>query len=243
MSIRTLVVANSGAITQPITDVMSSLPDFELLANCRDSFEALQWMEESNPDLLLLDVELPGMNGFELLDTLGPGAPDVIFMSNSPDHALRAFEMEAIDLIRKPVTHERLHHAFARAQQYLRKQPVEANIQHSGMERLLLRCGGRLLFLEPHDVAWIEANDNYVVFHTASERHTVRMTMHRLEQMLRSDVFVRIHRSTMVNIEHVRELRPLAHGDYSVFLRNGAELTLTRSYRRRVQETVPNWPM
>jgi|tagenome__1003787_1003787.scaffolds.fasta_scaffold20807001_2 two-component system LytT family response regulator len=243
MSIRTLVVANSGAVTQPIADVIGSLPDFELLANCSDGFEALQWMEESSPDLLLLDVELPGMNGFELLDTLGPGAPDVIFLSDCPDHALRAFEMEAIDLVRKPVTHERLHHAFSRAQQYLRKPSVEATIQRPGMERLLLRSGGRLIFLEPRDVLWVEANDNYVVFHTLTERHTVRMTMHRLEQMLRPDIFVRIHRSTMVNIEHVRELRPLAHGDYSVFLRNGAELTLTRNYRRRVQETVPNWPL
>ena len=243
MSIRTLVVANSFEVTQPIADVIGSLPDFELLANCNDSFEALQWMEEGTPDLLLLDVELPGMDGFELIDTLGPGAPDVIFFSNSTSHALRAFEMEAIDLIRKPVTHERLQHAFSRAKQYIRRPEVESHIQKPGMDRLLLRCGGRVIFLEPQDVQWIEANDNYVVFHTVSERHTVRMTMSKLEQMLRSDLFIRIHRSLIVNIEHVRELRPLAHGDYSVFLRSGVELTLTRSYRRRVHELVPTWPL
>jgi two-component system, LytTR family, response regulator len=243
MSIRTLVVASSSVVTQPIADVIGSLPDFELLANCRDSFEALQWMEETNPDLLLLDVEMPGMNGFELMDRLGAGAPDVIFLSDSPSHALRAFEMEAIDLVRKPITHERLHHAFCRAKQYIRRPPVESRIQKPGMDRLLLRCGGRVIFLEPQDVLWIEANDNYVVFHTPAERHTVRMTMSKLEQMLRPDLFIRIHRSIMVNIEHVRELRPLAHGDYSVFLRNGVELTLTRSYRRRVHELVPVWPL
>ena len=243
MSIRTLVVANSFDVTQPIADVIGSLPDFELLANCNDSFEALQWMEEASPDLLLLDVELPGMNGFELIDTLGTGAPDVIFLSNSPSHALRAFEMEAIDLIRKPVTHERLHHAFSRAKQYIRRPSVESQIQQPEMDRLLLRCGGRVIFLEPQDVQWIEANDNYVVFHTVAERHTVRMTMSKLEQMLRPDLFIRIHRSIIVNIEHVRELRPLAHGDYSVFLRSGVELTLTRSYRRRVHELVPAWPL
>ncbi len=243
MSIRTLVVANSGDVTQPIADVICAYPEFELLANCRSSFEALQWMEDSNPDLMLLDVELPGMNGFELMDTLGPGAPDVIFLSNSPMDALRAFEMEAIDLVRKPLTHERLHHAFSRAKQYLRKPAVEARIERPGMDRLLLRCGGRLIFLEPHDVLWIEANDNYVVFHTATQRHTVRMTMNKLQSMLRPSIFVRIHRSTIVNIEHVRELRPLAHGDYSVVLRNGIELTLTRSYRRHVKESVPDWPL
>src|SRR3954470_6988092 len=145
MSIRTLVVANSGDVTQPIAEVIHSLPDFELLANCSDSFEALQWMEESNPDLLLLDVELPGMDGFELLDTLGSGAPDVLFLSDSPSHALRAFEMEAIDLVRKPVTHERLHHAFARAKQYMRRPASETRIQHAGMDGLLLRSGGRLI--------------------------------------------------------------------------------------------------
>lgn len=243
MSIRTLVVANSCDVTQPIADVIGSLPDFELLANCNDSFEALQLMEESNPDLLLLDVELPGMDGFELMNALGAGAPDVIFLSNSPSHALRAFELEAIDLIRKPVTHERLHHAFSRAKQYIRRPAVEAHLQQPGMDRLLLRSGGRVIFLDPHDVAWIEANDNYVVFHTSTERHTVRMTMNKLEKMLRSDLFIRIHRSTIVNVEHVRELRPLAHGDYSIFLGNGVELTLTRSYRRRVHELVPAWPL
>ena len=243
MSIRTLVIASSGDVTQPIADVICARPEFELLANCRDSFEALQWMEEANPDLLLLDVELPGMNGFELLDTLGAGAPDVIFLSNSPLDALRAFEMEAIDLVRKPVTRERLHHALSRAQQYIRKPTVEPYVQGPGTDRLLLRTGGRLIFLEPHDVEWIEANDNYVVFHTQNERHTVRMTMNRLERMLRPGIFVRIHRSTIVNIEYVRELRPMAHGDYSLFLRNGLELTLTRSYRRRVHDSVPDWPL
>jgi two-component system, LytTR family, response regulator len=243
MSIRTLVVANSGEVTQPIADVIGAHPEFELLANCHNSFEALQWMEDTNPDLMLLDVELPGMNGFELMDTLGAGAPDVIFLSNSPLDALRAFEMEAIDLLRKPLTYERLHQAFSRAQQYIRKPAVEAHIQQSGIDRLLLRCSGRLIFIEPQDVQWIEANDNYVVFHTANERYTVRMTMNKLQSMLRPNLFVRIHRSTIVNIEHVRELCPLAHGDYSVLLRNGAELTLTRSYRRHVHESVPGWPL
>jgi two-component system LytT family response regulator len=243
VSIRTLVVASSGEITQPIADVICSHPEFELLANCRDSFEALQWMEESNPDLLLLDVELPGMNGIELIGTLGRGAPAVIFLSDSPLDALRAFEMEAIDLVRKPLTHERLHHAFWRAKQYIRKPAAQADIQQTGMDRLLLRSGGRLIFLEPREVHWIEANDNYVVFHTGNERHTVRMTMSKLESMLRPGTFVRIHRSTIVNIEQVRELRPLAHGDYSVVLSTGHELTLTRSYRRHVRQSVPDWPL
>jgi two-component system LytT family response regulator len=230
-------------VSQPIADVICLRPDFELLANCRDSFEALQWMEDTNPDLLLLDLDLPGMNGFELIDTLGIGAPEVIFLSDSPQHALRAFEMEALDLVRKPVTQERLHHALTRAQQYIRKPAVEAALQQSGMDRLLLRSSGRLIFMEQLDVVWIEANDNYVVFHAEREQHTVRMTMNKLEAILRPDIFVRIHRSTIVNIEHVRELRSLAHGDYSVFLRDGTELTLTRSYRRRVHKVVPAWSL
>jgi two-component system LytT family response regulator len=154
-----------------------------------------------------------------------------------------AFEREAIDLVRKPLTHERLHHAFSCVKQYIRRAAVEAHIQRPGMDRLLLRCHGRVIFLEPREVEWIEANDNYVVFHTNNERHSVRMTMGKLESTLRCEIFVRIHRSTIVNIEHVRELHPLAHGDYSVFLRNGVELTLTRSYRRHVHESVRDWPL
>lgn len=243
MSIRTLVVANSGEVTRPIADVLFGHPEFELLANCNDGPEALHWMKQLSPDLLLLDIELPGMDGFELVNTLGAAAPNVIFLGSSPQHALRAFEMEAIDLVCKPVTRERLKHALARAQRYIRKTAVEANIQPSGPNRLLLRSSGRLIFLEQHEVIWIEANDNYVVFHTGSEHYTVRITMNRLESMLHPDIFVRIHRSAIVNVEQVRELRPLAHGDYAVLLASGQELTLTRSYRRRVHELVPNWPL
>jgi len=241
MSIRTLVVASSGEVTQPINEVLCTLPDFELLGNCRNGLEAQRWMAGTSPDLLLLDMELPGLNGFEWVDTLGIDAPNLILLSNSPQHALQAFEMEAIDLLSKPPKHERLRQALARAIQHIRKPALEADLQRSEMDRLLLRSGGRLVFVEPQDVQWIEANDNYVVFHTMTGHHTVRMTMNKIESILRMDLFVRIHRSTIVNIEHVRELRPLAHGDYSVFLTNGVELTLTRNYRRRVHELVPAW--
>jgi two-component system, LytTR family, response regulator len=104
--------------------------------------------------------------------------------------------------------------------------------------RLLLRTGGRVIFIEPQTVDWIEASDNYVVFHAGQDSHTVRMTMKNLESSLDPDIFVRIHRSLIVNIERVRELRPLPHGDYSVLLQNGARLTLTRSYRDRVQKLL-----
>ena len=104
--------------------------------------------------------------------------------------------------------------------------------------RLLLRSGGRVIFIEPHTVDWIEASDNYVVFHAGSESHTVRMTMKVLETLLDPELFVRIHRSLIVNIERVRELRPLPHGDYTVILQNATKLTLTRSYRDRVQKLL-----
>lgn len=104
--------------------------------------------------------------------------------------------------------------------------------------RILLRSGGRVIFIEPHTIDWIEASDNYVVFHAGTESHVVRMTMKNLETTLNPELFVRIHRSLIVNIERVRELRPLPHGDYSVLLQNGAQLTLTRSYRDRVQKLL-----
>jgi two-component system LytT family response regulator len=104
--------------------------------------------------------------------------------------------------------------------------------------RLLLRSGGKVIFVEPHTVDWIEASDNYVVFHAGAESHVVRMTMKNLEMTLDPALFVRIHRSLIVNIDRVRELRPLPHGDYSVLLQNGAQLTLTRSYRDRVQKLL-----
>lgn len=243
MGIRTLVVANSGEVSQNIADVICTHPEFEVMANCRDGFEALQWMEESSPDLMVLDVELPGMDGFELLDAMGPGAPDVILVSNSSEHAVRAFDMEAIDLVRKPISSERLHNALLRAKQFVGRTAVPAVSAAPQSNRLLIRSGGRFVFLDPREVRWLEASDNYVVFHAGTDHHTVRMTMSKLERALDSRRFVRIHRSTIVNIEFVRELRGLAHGDYSVILRDGTELTMTRSYRHFITRLVPEWPM
>jgi two-component system LytT family response regulator len=234
MGIRTLVVADPGEVSRNISDVICTHPEFELLANCGDSFEALQWMEETNPDLLLLDLELPGMDGFELLDALGSGAPEVIFLTNSSQHAVKAFDHDAIDLLGKPVSRERLHRALLRAKQHVSRPTVDQRIPLSQPKRILVRSGGRLVFLDPHDVQWMEANDNYVVFHAGNERHTVRMTMNALERSLDPNVFARIHRSTIVNLEYVRELRGLAHGDYAVVLRDGTELTLTRNYRHTI---------
>jgi two-component system, LytTR family, response regulator len=240
MGIRTLVVANSGEVTQNISDVIGLYPDFELLANCRDGFEALQWMEETTPDLLLLDVELPGMNGFELLDAVGPGAPDVIFLADSSEHAVRAFDRDAIDLIRKPISRERLQSALMRARRHMGNPAVRTENHDPRTNRLLVRSSGKLVFLDAKDVSWIEASDNYVIFHTQTENHIVRMTMSALQNSLDPNIFVRIHRSTILNIEYVRELRAIAHGDYAIVLRDGTELTMTRSYRSLLSKLVPS---
>jgi two-component system LytT family response regulator len=240
MNIRTLVVANSGEVTQNISEVMCTHPEFEVLANCRDGFEALQWMEETSPDLMLLDVELPGMSGFDLLEAMGPAAPDVILLSNSSEHALRAFDMEALDLVRKPISRDRLNSALQRAKTHVRKTSIDTyTTPTERSNRLLVRSGGKLVFLDPKEVQWISANDNYVIFHAGRDRYVVRMTMSALQKSLDPRQFVRIHRSAIVNIEFVRELRGLAHGDYSVILLDGTELTMTRSYRHLVSELVP----
>lgn len=241
MGIRTLVVADGGEVSRNIADVICTNPDFELLANCRDNFEALQVMEETNPDLLLLDLELPGMSGFELLDALGSDAPEVIFLTNSSEHAVRAFDHNAVDLLGKPVSKERLNSALLRAKQYVRRPTLEAAPAHIPPTRMLVRSAGKLVFLDPHDVQWIQASDNYVVFQCGRDRYTVRMTMNALERTLDPRIFARIHRSTIVNLEFVRELRGLAHGDYAVVLRDGTELTLTRNYRHAVSSLAPGW--
>jgi two-component system LytT family response regulator len=199
-------------------------------------------MEDNSPDLMLLDVELPGMDGFQLLDAMGPGAPDVILLSNKSEHAVRAFDLEAIDLLRKPISPERLSSALTRAKQYVGRTPLPVSPASSQTNRLLIRTSGKLVFVDPREVQWIEASDNYVVFHTVTERYTVRMTMNKLERSLDETRFIRIHRSTIINVEYVRELRGLAHGDYSVVLRNGTELTMTRSYRHFVTKLMPEWP-
>jgi len=221
----------------------------EIVGEVPDARSAEALIRSARPDLLLLDVRIRGGNGFELLDRIEPDLrPGVIFVSAHDEHAVRAFAVRAIDYLLKPIERERLRSALERArEQRLPRRtdgaPVEGARGNNGrstppLARFVLRSVGRVLLIDVDDVDWIEAAGNYVRLHHGGESHLLRETMSSLEQRLDPLRFVRIHRSSFVNLDRVRELRHVLHGDYAVVLRDGTRLTLSRGFREHFEQVL-----
>jgi len=249
--IRTLVVDDEPIARARVVSLLKQEEDIEVIGECSNGQQAMSAIESSSPDLLFLDIQMPEVNGLDLARTIqSTGTPAVVFVTAYDEYALRAFEVHALDFLLKPFSAERFRSALGHAREQVsqRRKGVAApkpapDVRGTRPNRLMIKSGGRIHFVRMADIDWCEAQGNYVRVHVGTQEHLVRDTMSHLESELDPQQFVRIHRSTIVNIEHVRELRPLAHGDYSVFLRDGTELTLTRSYRRRVHEVVHVWPL
>ena len=192
---------------------------------------------------------MPGLDGFEVVKQIqGPRLPAIIFVTGSEGFAIKAFEVHALDYLVKPCEPERFQTALQRVRDQMRQnqtsdihQKLNALLEGLGSEstpaeRIAVKSNGRILFLRLPDVDWVEAADNYVILHAGQESHLLRETMTRLESKLPSEQFLRISRSTIVNIEHIRELHPMFHGEYVVVLRNGKRLILTRTYREKLRQ-------
>jgi two-component system LytT family response regulator len=204
--------------------------------------EAVERVESLRPELVLLDVQMPGLDGFEVLAALQDGElPHVVFVTAHDEHAVRAFEVRALDYLLKPVDRGRLRSAVDRvieagrpgrdALRVLEDRPTAT----SPLERFLVRERGRLRLVPVGDVDWIGAAGNYVELHVGDHTHLVRGTLNELESRLPERRFARVHRSTIVNLDRVRELQPWSHGDLLLVLHGGTELRLSRRYRDRIQ--------
>jgi two-component system LytT family response regulator len=208
-------------------------------------------LQENRPDLVFLDVQMPLLDGFGVLEAadLEP-MPVVVFVTAHDRYALKAFEVHALDYLLKPFDRDRFRTALERAKAQVRREqgdPVSQRLAallqdvketRRPQERLVVKSGGRIYFVRVEDIDWIEAAGNYVRLHTGKEDHLLRESMSGLEARLDANQFLRIHRSTIVNIERIRELQPAFHGDYAVILRDGTELTLSRGYRDKLQELL-----
>jgi two-component system LytT family response regulator len=253
VKIRTLIADDEPLARQRIRSLLDKEPDFETVGECPDGQKAVVALQEQQPDLLFLDVQMPVLDGFGVVETVGPERmPVLIFVTAYDRYALRAFEAHALDYLLKPFDRQRFSRTLERARTMIeRRQGADASRRllalledrretRKPLERLVIKSAGRVSFVRVEEIDWIEAAGNYLRLHAGKETHLLRDTMNRLESKLNASQFVRIHRSTIVNLESIRELQPSFHGDYAVVLRNGTELTLSRSYRDKVQEALGN---
>jgi len=244
-TIRTVIIDDERLARQRIRRMLSELPGFEVTGEFESSEQGLIFLEESQADLLFLDVQMPGMDGFALLESLSPDrTPMVIFVTAYDEYALRAFEVHAFDYLLKPFDQARFEKTIERARKQLGGEDRnseklihllnEFRQRNQEPARFAIKTPGRLFFVRQEDIDWMEAADNYVNLHVGAETHLIRETMNALEQRLDSHRFLRIHRSTIVNADRIKELRPWFHGEYVVLLKDGTELTLSRTYREKI---------
>ena len=252
MAIRTLIVDDEPLARDKMRAFLEKELDIEILGECRDGREAVEMIDEKNPDLVFLDVQMPELNGFEVLENLeADPLPTVVFTTAYDQYALKAFDVHAIDYLLKPFDRERFSQAMARARNEVEnrqvgdmKQQMMALLKDVGTrrpsfpERLVVKSSGRVVFIKVEDIDWVDAAGNYVKLHVGNENHMLRETMGRIEKRLDPQKFLRIHRSTIVNIERIRELQQQFHGDYLVVLHSGQRLTLSRSYREKIQDLL-----
>jgi two-component system, LytTR family, response regulator len=236
-----------------VRQLLEQEAEIELIGECSDGISAVAAIQKEAPDLVFLDVQMPELTGFEVVERIGADKiPAVIFITAHDQFALKAFEVHAVDYLLKPFDKERFKTALRRALEHVhRRQAGQLSQQLSALladvrpeskarflERLAIKSSGRVIFVKVDEIDWIEAADNYVSLHVGTEEHLHRETMAAIEGQLPPAKFMRISRSTIVNVERIKELQPLFHGEYSVILRNGKKLTLSRSYREKLDQLM-----
>lgn len=234
MKLRVLVVDDEAWARRNLTVLLESDPDIAAITECDSGPAAIEEIRRDKPDLLFLDVQMPECDGFDVIELLGGDLPPaLIFVTAYDDYALRAFDAGALDYLLKPFDDRRFHLALARAKEKLahyspRRPPA----------RLMLKSRGRVLFLDLSEIDWIEAAGYYACLHVGDQTHILRRTMAELEQDLGGEKFIRIHRSTIVNLDRVRGIDLQASGDYEVVLKSERRLNLSRRFKKRLQAAL-----
>lgn len=237
LPLRIVVADDERLARERLTRLLGSIPGVTLAAVCASGRETLEALETHAPDILLLDVQMPDLDGFGVLARLrNARTPRVIFVTAHDRHAVRAFDVHAIDYVLKPVAPERLARAVARARTAIANDAAaEAQAADGGpRDGVLVVDGGRRVMVAARDIDWIEARGNYARLHTHGGRHLVRMPMAVLAERLLPLGFVRIHRSAIVNLERIREMVVQVSGNHAVMLTNGVSLRCGRRFRAAV---------
>lgn len=251
MPIRTLVVDDQPMARERLTALLSEEPDVELVAACESGAQAVQAIERHRPDLVFLDMQMPELDGLGVIAAVGPERmPSVVFVTAYDEFALRAFDVHALDYLLKPFGRQRFQQALERVREHLSRERAgelakrlmalvdEVRPPHPRADRIMVRSGARVVFIDVRSIDWVEAEGNYVRLHVGDGSHLVRDTMHAVEARLAAGRFARIHRSRIVNLERVRELRLVSNGEYVAVLRNGVALGVSRLHRDKLQEKL-----
>ena len=249
--IRTLIVDDESLARERIRDMLAGHPQIEILAECANGRDAIEAIQSLSPDLVFLDVEMPGIDGFGVLEALQPERiPTIIFVTAYDQYAVRAFEVYALDYLLKPFDQERFEKALDRAKTQLtseRSEDLNRRILNAleeiktrpvHLERLVIKMNGHVFFIKAEEIDWLEAEGNYVRLHAGKESYLLRDTISALESQLDPKKFIRVHRSAIVNIDRITELQPWFHGEYRIILREGVQLTLSRTYREKLHDLL-----
>lgn len=252
-TIRTLIVDDEPIARRGIRRQLQAEADVEIVGECRNGEEAVVAIGELSPDLVFLDVQMPLLDGFGVIESLdAETTPAVVFVTAYDEHAIRAFEVNALDYLLKPIDPERFRKTLARARvqasgaetkhldqklsallQSLRElQPTQAQPQY--LKRIAIKEEGRVFFLSVEQLDWLRTQGNYIELHVDGDTHLLRETMDGMESKLDPRKFLRLRRSTIVQVERIKELRPLFNGEYAVLLKDGTELVSSRRYRQNL---------
>lgn len=248
MPIRVLLSDDESLARHRLRGLLEAESDLTVVGECEDGRGAIEAVEREKPDLLFLDVQMPEVDGFGVVEALQKkrSLPLTIFVTAYDRYALRAFEVHALDYLLKPVNQERLREALGHARKQL-LQPSETVFQRRVLEmlsdldgskqnpeRIVVKSDGEIVCLKPAEIDWAEAAGNYVCLHVGNVTHILRETITALEGRLGARQFLRVHRSTLVNVDRIKTLKPALYGDYSILLRDGTKLTLSRGFRETV---------
>ncbi|MGA2747686.1 MAG: LytTR family DNA-binding domain-containing protein [Verrucomicrobiota bacterium] len=244
MTIRALIVDDEPLARKRVAGFLKEMPDVSVIGECGAGREAIQCIRQHSPDLLFLDIQMPEVSGFDVLQAIGGGKmPVVIFTTAYDQHALKAFEVHALDYLLKPFSRQRFSEAVARAREQIAKpnnRESDSGIavlieklrsEQTHLSRFVVKSSNRLTFVKVTDVDWIESASNYALLHAGNQTHLIRETMQALEKKLCPKSFQRISRSAIVNLSRVKELQPMGKGEYVLILEGGKRLTMSRGIR------------
>ena len=245
--IRALIADDEVLARQKLRQLLRDQPDMEIVGECATAAETLELVRVATPDLLFLDIRMPDMDGFDVLGALTnchlSSLPQIIFTTAYDQYAVKAFEYNAVDYLLKPFTQDRLNASIDRLRKRVADSKAGLNGRSDSSEggfktRIVFKSRGRILFLPVEDIRWIGAEENYVRISTDTESHLLRETMARLETSLDPEVFLRVHRSFIVNMRYVKEVKSDADGESVVVLTSGGRVPMSRGYRTRIQKLL-----